>query len=98
MITALFIICIIQCLVISARLRLISYNRLDSFGMRIELMSWIMFLLLAYNRKELIQEPIVILFLIALCSSRIISGSSVILGHPHQNTTFTVYKGPIVKK
>ncbi len=98
MIIALFIICVIQCLVLCAQIRLIAHNRLDSFGLRVELMTWIMFMILVYSKRDMLQEPIVILFLITICSSRIIAGSSVILGHPHKVSTFSVCEGPPEKR
>ena len=98
MITSLFIVCIIHCFVLIAKLRLISHNRLDAFGIRVELVSWLMFLVLTYSKEELLKEPISILFLMVICGSRIISCSSVILGHPHKETTFTIGKRATIRK
>lgn len=98
MITAFFIVCILQCVILSTRLRVIAQDRLDAFGYRIELITWLMFMMLALCKKEVLQEPIIILFLILICSSRILTVSSFILGHPHQQSTFSISKETSLKK
>ena len=98
MIIFLLLTCLVQCLVLVARLRLIEYERLDAFGIRVELAAWIMFMMIAGCKPSILAEPILVLFLSVICAARIISGSSFILGHPHKVATFSVGKRPRLKK
>lgn len=82
MTTTLIILGIVLCTVLYLRQRSIEHNRLDKYGIRAEMMSWLMFVLFLISAPKWFDDIAFLAFVGLICSSRIISSVSNLLGHP----------------
>ena len=79
MIAAMLILCFLLVFILTARLRLIPIDRIDTFGLRVELGLWLMFLISNLTKRDLINDRVVVMFFIVLFISRILTAMAPIL-------------------